>query len=182
MGDFATLALFAVLASLDNLDAACAIGLLPLRRSNRWALTIGFGACEFLLSYVGLVAGSAIRSNWFDWVNQASAVLLLLSGLAIAALALREHALENYADQPWILFGLPLTLSVDNLIAGAGLGSAGFHPLVSAIMIGVISATLSGVGITPSTKKPYEPIHCHRAMNTTGRITASTARWPRWTP
>jgi putative Mn2+ efflux pump MntP len=45
------------------------------------------------------------------------------------------------------LFGLPLALSVDNLIAGTGLGLLGFSPVIPAIGFGIVTALMSFVGL-----------------------------------
>ena len=45
------------------------------------------------------------------------------------------------------LFGLPLALSVDNLIAGTGLGLLGFSPVIPAVFFGAVTAVMSLVGL-----------------------------------
>jgi putative Mn2+ efflux pump MntP len=45
------------------------------------------------------------------------------------------------------LFGIPLTLSLDNLFAGASLGILGLSPWFSAAVFGVMTAVLSLVGL-----------------------------------
>ena len=45
------------------------------------------------------------------------------------------------------LFGLPLALSVDNLIAGTGLGLIGISPVVPAIGFGLVTAIMSFAGL-----------------------------------
>jgi putative Mn2+ efflux pump MntP len=45
------------------------------------------------------------------------------------------------------LFGMPLALSVDNLLAGTGLGLLGFSPVIPAVIFGVATAIMSLVGL-----------------------------------
>jgi putative Mn2+ efflux pump MntP len=73
--------------------------------------------------------------------------LLGIYGLYLLFGALRKPAPEEI-DQPWVtLFGMPLSLSVDNLLAGTGLGILGFSPFVAAAIFGVMTAVMSLVGL-----------------------------------
>ena len=45
------------------------------------------------------------------------------------------------------MLGLPLSLSLDNLIAGASLGMIGFPLLISVVVIGAISGLMSLAGL-----------------------------------
>jgi putative Mn2+ efflux pump MntP len=46
-----------------------------------------------------------------------------------------------------MIFGLPLSLSLDNLVGGAGLGASGFPPILSATLIGAVCSVLSFAGL-----------------------------------
>ena len=50
-------------------------------------------------------------------------------------------------DHPWALFGIPFTLSLDNLFAGASLGMLGLSPWLSAGVFGAITAVMSLIGL-----------------------------------
>jgi putative Mn2+ efflux pump MntP len=55
-----------------------------------------------------------------------------LYGVYLLIGALRKP-LPDEVDHPWVtLFGMPLSLSVDNLLAGTGPGVPGFSPVVPA--------------------------------------------------
>jgi putative Mn2+ efflux pump MntP len=74
-------------------------------------------------------------------------VVLGLYGLYLLVGAVRNPEPDE-VDHPWVtLFGLPLALSMDNLIAGAGLGLLGYSPVVPAIGFGVVTAVMSFVGM-----------------------------------
>jgi putative Mn2+ efflux pump MntP len=75
-------------------------------------------------------------------------VLMGLYGLYLLLGALRKPAPEQI-DQPWVtLFGMPLSLSVDNLLAGTGLGLLGFSPFIPAAIFGLMTAVMSLAGLT----------------------------------
>ena len=74
-------------------------------------------------------------------------VLMGAYGLYLLVGALRNPEPEK-VDHPWVtLFGMPLALSVDNLLAGTGLGLLGFSPVIPALVFGVVTAVMSLVGL-----------------------------------
>jgi putative Mn2+ efflux pump MntP len=72
--------------------------------------------------------------------------VLAAYGLYLIAGALRTEAPEEVDDR-WALFGIPLSLSVDNLVTGTSLGLLGFSPVFSAAVFGAITALMSFVGL-----------------------------------
>jgi manganese efflux pump family protein len=46
-----------------------------------------------------------------------------------------------------VLFGIPLSLSLDNLLAGTGLGMLGFPPVFTAAVFGAMTALTTFVGL-----------------------------------
>jgi manganese efflux pump family protein len=146
MGKIATVLLFAILAGSDNFQVGCAIGMLPIRRARKWALGALSGICEAGMSLAGLLAGSYLRVHVLGVASVARAIPLLLSGLLIIYFSLKDRDLAEIANSQW-LFGLPFSLSLDNLVGGAGLGANGYPALGSAALIGSVCAVLSFGGL-----------------------------------
>jgi putative Mn2+ efflux pump MntP len=146
MDSLAAILLFGVMAGLDNFQAACALGMLPISRARKLLLGTSFGLCESGSSLVGLLVGQFLRDHFFPG-RLAGAVALLISGAAILYLACTDHDLEGAANDGWMIFGLPLFLSLDNLVGGAGLGASGFPPVLSAALIGAVCSVLSFAGL-----------------------------------
>ncbi len=67
-------------------------------------------------------------------------------GLYLVVKAWRTAAPEEL-DQRWALFGLPLPLSLDNVVAGTSLGLLGFSPWLAPPLFGAITALLVLVGL-----------------------------------
>lgn len=145
MESFAAILLFGVMAGLDNFQAACALGMLPLSRARKLALGASFGLCESGSSLAGLLLGQFFRTHFFAG-KLAGPIALLISGGTILYWSLAERELEDVAGG-WMILGLPLSLSLDNLVGGAGLGASGFPPLLSAAIIGVVCSILSFAGL-----------------------------------
>jgi len=50
-------------------------------------------------------------------------------------------------DERWMVLGLPLPLSVDNIVAGASLGLLGYSPWLAPPLFGAITALMTIVGL-----------------------------------
>jgi putative Mn2+ efflux pump MntP len=72
--------------------------------------------------------------------------VLAAYGLYLIARGLGTEAPEEVDDR-WALFGIPLSLSVDNLVTGTSLGLLGFSPVFSAVVFGAITALMSFIGL-----------------------------------
>lgn len=147
MGQFATVLLFAILSGADNFQVACGLGMLPIARAKKWRLGAAFGICEAIMSLGGLWAGAFVRAHLFLGGSWAGALALLASGLAVLYLALNDRDLEGAANNPWMIFGLPFSLSFDNLVAGAGLGANGYPVVWCAVLIGLVCTAMSLAGL-----------------------------------
>ena len=132
--------------SLDNFRVAIALGTVPfgLKRAIQVALT--FGLWDTIMPLVGLLIGHEIGEavgNVAEWVGAAA---LGAYGLYLVITALRNPEPDEL-DHPWALFGIPFTLSLDNLFAGASLGLLGLSPWLSAGVFGAITAVMSVIGL-----------------------------------
>jgi manganese efflux pump family protein len=132
--------------SLDNFRVAIALGTVPfgLKRAVQVALT--FGLWDGVMPLVGLLIGRRIGQSVGDLAEVVGAVALGGYGLYLVIMALRNPEPDEL-DHPWALFGIPLTLSLDNLLAGASLGLLGLSPWLSAGVFGAITAVMSLIGL-----------------------------------
>ncbi|MEU7382922.1 MULTISPECIES: manganese efflux pump [unclassified Streptomyces] len=132
--------------SLDNFRVAIALGTVPfgLKRAVQVALT--FGLWDAVMPLVGLLIGREIGEAVGGVADVVGAVALGAYGLYLVISALRNPEPDEL-DHPWALFGIPLTLSLDNLVAGASLGILGLSPWVAAPVFGLITAVMSLIGL-----------------------------------
>ncbi|MFI9803163.1 manganese efflux pump MntP family protein [Streptomyces sp. NPDC052301] len=132
--------------SLDNFRVSIALGTVPfgLKRAVQVALT--FGLWDAIMPLVGLLIGHQIGESIGDVADVVGAAVLGGYGLYLVISSLRNPEPEEL-DHPWALFGIPLTLSLDNLFAGASLGVLGLSPWFSAAAFGTMTAVLSLVGL-----------------------------------
>jgi len=132
--------------SLDNFRVSIALGTVPfgLKRAMQVALT--FGLWDAVMPLVGLLIGRHIGDSVGDIADLVGAAALGGYGLYLVVSALRNPEPDEL-DHPWALFGIPLTLSLDNLFAGASLGLLGLSPWFSAAVFGILTAVLSLGGL-----------------------------------
>lgn len=132
--------------SLDNFRVSIALGTVPfgLRRAAQVALT--FGLWDAVMPLVGLLIGHEIGETIGGVADVVGAAALGGYGLYLVITSLR-HPEPDELDHPWALFGIPLSLSLDNLIAGTSLGILGLSPWLSAATFGVITAGMSLLGL-----------------------------------
>ncbi|GAB3167792.1 manganese efflux pump MntP family protein [Streptomyces incanus] len=132
--------------SLDNFRVSIALGTVPfgLKRAVQVALT--FGLWDAIMPLIGLLIGRQIGEFVGGVADLVGAAALGGYGLYLVISALRNPEPDEL-DQPWALFGIPLTLSLDNLVAGASLGVLGLSPWFSAAVFGVMTAVMSLIGL-----------------------------------
>ena len=132
--------------SLDNFRVSIVLGTVPfgVQRALRVALT--FGMLDAIMPLVGLLIGRQVGESIGDVADMVGAAALGGYGLYLVISSLRNPEPDEL-DHPWALFGIPLTLSLDNLFAGASLGILGLSPWFSAAVFGAMTAILSLVGL-----------------------------------
>jgi putative Mn2+ efflux pump MntP len=135
------------LLSLDNFRSSIAIGTIPFRIRRAIQIAVVFGIWDGVAPLVGGLLGHYVGRLINPIADYVGPALLGVYGVYLLVGALRKPAPEEI-DQPWItLFGMPLSLSVDNLLAGTGLGLLGLSPIIPAVIFAVMTAVMSLVGL-----------------------------------
>jgi putative Mn2+ efflux pump MntP len=133
--------------SLDNFRTALTLG--PLRFGWRRCLLIAtvFGLFDALAPLAGLLLAGYVRQEIAGPVSDIVGPAVL-GGYGLYIIVQESRAARGAdRDYLWSVLGLPVPLSLDNLIAGAGLGLAGLSPVVPAIIFGVTTFVMSLVGL-----------------------------------
>jgi putative Mn2+ efflux pump MntP len=132
--------------SLDNFRTAIALGGLRLKGRQAGAVALAFGFWDAVAPLVGILAGHYVGHAIGSAAGYVGAIALGAYGLYLLVHAWRNMPLEEF-DSLRVLLGLPLPLSLDNVVAGASLGLVGFSPWLAAPMFGAITALMSFVGL-----------------------------------
>jgi putative Mn2+ efflux pump MntP len=132
--------------SLDNFRTAVVLGGLRLGWRRAAQVAVVFGIWDGLAPVVGILVGSYLGERIGATADYVGAGALGAYGLYLVVQAWRTPEPEE-PDQRWALFGLPLPLSVDNVVAGTSLGLLGFSPWLAPALFGVITALMTLVGL-----------------------------------
>jgi putative Mn2+ efflux pump MntP len=149
IGKIANLVVLGFFLGLDNFRTAVLLGPLKLSWRRRVAVAVNFGVWDGVAPLIGLLLGHYAGEAIGPVADYLGPVVLGAFGLYLLLQAWREPTAdtEEELEHSWTLFGLPLPLSVDNVLAGASLGLLGFSPWLSASVFGAITAVLSFIGL-----------------------------------
>jgi putative Mn2+ efflux pump MntP len=137
-----------LLLGLDSLTVGTGLGAAIPDRSRRCRLALSFALCDGLASLIGSIIGlDRLRSSleWGEWLGPAAVACY---GLYVLWLTWRCRDLAtNPGAGRWLVFGLPICLSLDNLVAGMGTNASGVWAVLVALVFGVLSGGLALLGM-----------------------------------
>ena len=142
-----TLFLLGFALSLDSFRVSVGLGTLKLSRLRQLQIVIAFGACDAIAPLLGLLIGKSLLEYIGPWVEHVGPLLLCAYGVYVIYIAQRYAGKEAGEADRWMVLGLPLSLSLDNLVAGTSLGMIGFPILLSVTIIGAMSALFAMTGL-----------------------------------
>ncbi len=105
-----------------------------------------FGVWDGLAPLVGILAGDYLSDAIGSIASYVGAVVLAAYGVYLIIQA-RRTEVPDEVDERWLVFGLPLPLSLDNVVAGTSLGLAGYSPWIAPPLFGTITGLVSFVGL-----------------------------------
>ena len=142
-----TLLVLGFALSIDSFRVSLGLGAIKLRPARQLQLALAFGLCDALAPLVGLLIGQALIKFIGSWAENLGPLILGGYGLYMIYTGLICARSGRTDPDRWIMFGLPLSLSLDNLVAGASLGMLRFPIFLSVTIIGVISGLMSLAGL-----------------------------------
>jgi manganese efflux pump family protein len=140
------LLILGITLSLDNFRTAVALGTLELTWRHAAQVALVFGFWDAVAPLVGILGGDYLAQSIGSTADYVGAGILGAFGLYLLVRASRTTAPEEI-DARWVLFGLPLPLSVDNVVAGTSLGLLGFSPWLAPALFGAITALMTFAGL-----------------------------------
>ena len=140
------LLILGITLSLDNFRTAIALGALRLSWSHAVQVALVFGVWDGAAPLAGMLVGHHLSQTIGSTADSVGAVALGAYGVYLVVEAWRTAAPEE-RDHRWALFGLPLPLSLDNVVAGTSLGLLGFSPWLAPPLFGAITVLMSLVGL-----------------------------------
>ena len=131
---------------LDSFRASLAMAASELNAARTARIALAFGLCDGVAPLIGLALNRATAVYVASWSELIAPVVLIGFGAYVLLKRLEDEKRE--ADAGWAILGVPLFLSLDNLVAGVGLESLGLPVVASAIVIGALSGIMSLAGLT----------------------------------
>jgi manganese efflux pump family protein len=141
-----SLLILGLVLSLDNARLAVALGAFQLSWRRALRIAVVFGLWDGFSPLAGLLIGRYFGEEIGEEADLLGPIVLLVFGLYLVVRSLQTEAPEEL-DERWVLFGIPLSLSLDNLLAGTGLGMLGFPPVFTAAVFGAMTALTTFVGL-----------------------------------
>ena len=141
-----SLLILGLVLSLDNARLAVALGALGFSWRRALRIAVVFGLWDGFSPLVGLLIGRYFGQEIGETADLVGPIVLLVFGLYLVVRSLQTEAPEEL-DERWMLLGIPLSLSLDNLLAGTGLGMLGFPPVFTAAVFGVMTALTTFVAL-----------------------------------
>lgn len=133
--------------SLDNFRTAVVLGAARFSWKRAAQISLTFGFWDGVAPLVGILAGNYLGNKIGDTADYIGAGALAAYGLYLIVQAYRTPAPDEGLDYRFALFGLPVPLSVDNVVAGASLGLLGYSPWLAPPLFGFTTAVMSLVGL-----------------------------------
>jgi manganese efflux pump family protein len=130
---------------LDSFRASLALGTMRPSVGRQLRLALAFGLCDGVAPLVGLSLGPTLRDLLSAWAGILGPALLV--GYGLYSFVIPRGIGDAEPDRNgWVVLGIPLFLSLDNLVAGFALGMLRWSILPPAVAIGAISGLMSLAG------------------------------------
>lgn len=140
------LLILGITLSLDNFRTAIVLGALRVTRRRAVQVALVFGFWDTVAPLAGILGGDYFAETIGSTAEYVGAAVLAAYGAYLIVQAWRTPA-PDAVDHRWALFGLPLPLSVDNVVAGTSLGLLGYSPWIAPPLFGVTTAIMTFVGL-----------------------------------
>jgi putative Mn2+ efflux pump MntP len=138
----------AFVLSLDNFQSSIGLGTTKPSWIRIVQCALIFGIFDALAPMLGVWVGGYLGDYIGESAEYIGAAALAVYAVYLVVHALRTEEKSGEIDHPLAILGLPLPLSIDNLLAGAGLGVMGYSAVTVAVVAGSVTLVMSLVGLT----------------------------------
>jgi putative Mn2+ efflux pump MntP len=138
----------AFVLALDNFQSSVGLGTTKPSWIRIVQCALLFGVFDAVAPAIGVWVGGYIGDYIGESAEYIGAAALLVYGTYLVVHAIRTEPNQEKFDHPLAILGLPLPLSLDNLLAGAGLGVIGYSAVTVALVAGSVTTVMSLAGLT----------------------------------
>jgi putative Mn2+ efflux pump MntP len=146
--------LVALSLGLSNFAASVGIGVAGVSARIRLRVGVIFGLFETGMPIIGLLLGHSLAGTLGHAAHWIGAALLIATGIAALIQAVRSRSADDSGHQAISagqhtgrLLVTGFALSIDNLAVGFALGTYHVNLVLAAVVIGVVSVSLSLAGL-----------------------------------
>lgn len=147
IGEMLTLLIMAFALGMDAFSVGIGMGTIPLRLRQIFYIGIIIGIFHVIMPLLGMIIGQFLSQYFGEIATYAGGILLLLLGIQMIISAFRpeEERLVTPVGFGLILFAL--SVSLDSFSVGLSLGIYGARTLITMLMFGIVSMTLTWAGL-----------------------------------
>lgn len=138
--------LLGIALGFDSFQASMALGTIRPGAARQVRLALAFGLCDGVAPLLGLSIGPTLVRILSTWARVLGPALLVGYGLFQFVIP-RGARDDDPGRAGWVTLGIPLFLSLDNLVAGFALGMSRLPIVPTAAAIGTISGLMSLAGL-----------------------------------
>jgi len=146
---FVEIILLALALAVDAFTVGAAVGLTHRQKEQIFRLSWHFGVFQALMPLLGALAGRTLEQHvapFSHWI--AFGLLAFIGGrMILGALRGEERRFDRDLTRGLSLVGLSIAVSIDALAAGFTLGLSRESIALPVIVIGVVAAALTAVGM-----------------------------------
>ena len=146
MSSLLALTAVAFMLSLDNFQSSVGLGTTKPSWRRVVQAAVVFSACDALAPVLGLWVGGYFGDHVGESTEYVAAAILAAYALYLVVHAMRTDDTGDF-DHPLAILGMPIPLSLDNLFAGASLGTLGYSAMPVAVVAGCATLLMSFVGL-----------------------------------
>lgn len=142
-----TVLVLGIVGGTDSLQVASAMGLLGMKLMRRWLMVASLVFFDTTMTIAGLAVGHRLNNLFENIAGWLGPGCIMALGVYILVRELTEKEKGNLANNRWVLVIMPFMMSLDNLFAGLGLGTAGYPVVTTAVIMGLCSGGMSLLGL-----------------------------------
>lgn len=138
--------LVAIALGMDSFSLSIGLGCQEIGKRKIWGFTLLVGIFHVLMPLLGFFMGRAAGEVLGDIAVYLGAAVLFFLGIKMLWDAINGKKRETCVLNGFMFLALPLSVSIDALSVGFGLGTFGVNSLTAAVLFGLTAAILTRFG------------------------------------
>jgi putative Mn2+ efflux pump MntP len=145
ISDFLLTAIFTLVVVIDNLRVSIALGTIKDVSTYQKKIALAFGFSESFAIIYGYLIGRIFIDQLQPWISYIAPTII--GGIGIYSLLPNKIKMKSVLDYRWLLYGLPFSLSIDNMLVGTTIGIMDLDILIFVIIVGTTAFLTSIAGL-----------------------------------